>query len=172
MPTFGTKPHLITRYGTSSSPHHCLIDAAGTPLPSGTTTSSTGCIDAALSESWPPLPCGGLVHGCDQTAFQQSSSQPWRPQQYRVPGKPSKDVQRTPLPVCPGGRRVQVEGALLEFPPPLLYCDDKRAMTLDLGESKNKQQKSKLAFVRLPCAISPRPRSSVRDRKTNEKSIA
>ena len=26
VPTFGTKPHLTTRYGSGVSPHHCLID--------------------------------------------------------------------------------------------------------------------------------------------------
>ena len=26
VPTFGTKPHLPTRYGTGASPYHCLID--------------------------------------------------------------------------------------------------------------------------------------------------
>ena len=63
MSTFVTKSHLITRYGTHSSPHHCLIDAAGIiPLPSSTLTSSTGCVDAALLEviasaavRWPGL---------------------------------------------------------------------------------------------------------------------
>ena len=52
-------------------------------------------------QSWPPLSCGGLVHGCDQTVFQQSSSQPWQPKQYQVPGKPSKDAQRNTVACLP-----------------------------------------------------------------------
>ena len=48
-------------------------------------------------------------------------------------------------------------------PTHLRLCDNKSAMTLDLGESKNKQQQSKFTFALSPLrCISPRSRSSVR----------
>ena len=55
---------------------------------------------------------------------------------------------------------------VLEFPPPLLYCDDKGAMTLDLGFRREQKQTTKIkknsSLLCLPCATSPWPRSCVR----------
>ena len=67
-------------------------------------------------------------------------------------------------PLCPSP--LSPVSHVLEFPTPLLCCDDKGTVTLDLGESKNKQHttqiKTDLCSVFLSLYLSPQPRSPVR----------